>query len=112
MLKSNSLDQTFAALANPARRAILAQLATGQATVNELAKPLDMSLPAVSRHIKVLERARLIVRGQNAQFRPCTLNTKPLEALSLWTEQYRPIWEARFSQMDTVLKQVMEPKNE
>ena len=112
MLESLSLNETFAALANPTRRAILARLADGDATVNELAAPFDMSLPAVSKHIKVLERAGLIVQGQEAQYRPCTLNAVPLEALASWTEQYRHIWEARFDRMDNCLKQLKGPKNE
>ena len=94
------LSQTFAALANSTRRAILARLAEGEATVNELAEPFDMSLPAISKHIKVLERAGLITQGQKAQYRPCTIDVTPLEEISEWTEQYRHIWEARFDQMD------------
>ncbi len=112
MSHRSTLDATFSALAHPARRAILSRLAAGQATVNELAAPFDMSLPAVSKHIKVLEYAGLITRGQDAQFRPCTLNTEPLKALASWTDQYRPIWDARFDQMDTALKTLMEGKNE
>lgn len=104
----DSLDATFAALAHPTRRAILARLAEGQATVNQLAAPFDMSLPAISKHIKVLEDAGLITRGRNAQFRPCTLNPKALQAVSDWTEQYRHIWNARFDAMDTALKQLKE----
>jgi len=87
----DKLSQTFAALANSTRRAILARLAEGEATVNELAEPFDMSLPAISKHIKVLERAGLIIRGRNAQYRPCTIDTTPLQEISTWTEQYRPI---------------------
>ncbi len=112
MSDASTLNDTFAALANPTRRAILARLAEGDATVNELAAPFDMSLPAVSKHIKVLERAGLILQGQQAQYRPCTLNTVPLEALASWTEQYRHIWEARFDRMDNCLKQFGGPKNE
>ena len=103
MATENRLDETFAALAHPTRRAILAQLAQGAATVNELAAPYDMSLPAVSRHIKVLERSGLISRGQDAQFRPCTLNPEPLQRVATWAEQYRPIWEARFEKMEACL---------
>lgn len=106
MPDTNSLDTAFSALAHPARREILARLAHGHATVNELAAPFDMSLPAVSRHIKVLEKAGLITQGQDAQFRPCQLNAEPLKAVASWTEQYRPIWEARFDQMETCLKQL------
>ena len=94
------LSRTFAALANPTRRAILARLAEGEATVNELAEPFNMSLPAISKHIKVLERAGLITQGQKAQYRPCTIDVTPLIEVTNWTEQYRPIWEARFDRMD------------
>lgn len=100
------LDQTFAALANATRRAILARLAEGEATVNELAEPFNMSLPAISKHIKVLERAGLITQGQKAQYRPCTLDAAPLQEISTWTEQYRPIWEARFDRMDDYIRQL------
>ena len=99
MLTEQQLDDTFAALAHPMRRALLARLAQGGATVNELAAPFDVSLPAVSRHLKVLERSGLIRRGQDAQFRPCELNADPLREVVTWAEQYRPIWEARFDQM-------------
>ena len=102
----DSLSQTFAALASSTRRAILARLAEGEATVNELAEPFDMSLPAISKHIRVLERAGLITQGQKAQYRPCTIEVKPLEEISKWTEQYRPIWEARFNQMDNYINQL------
>ncbi|MCI0709988.1 MAG: metalloregulator ArsR/SmtB family transcription factor [Chloroflexi bacterium] len=100
------LDQTFAALSNSTRRAILARLAEGEATVNELAKPFDMSLPAISKHIKVLERAGLITQGQNAQYRPCTINVMPLQEVAEWTEQYRHIWEARFDRMEDHINQL------
>ena len=93
------LSETFAALANSTRRAILARLATGGSNVSDIAAPLNMSLPAVSKHIKVLERAGLIVRGRRAQFRPCTLDATQLEQVSTWAEQYRPVWEARFDRM-------------
>ena len=97
------LDATFAALANTTRRAMLARLAHGEATVNELAEPFALSLPAISKHLKVLERAGLVVRGQNAQYRPRTLDPAPLEEVSSWAEQYRPVWEARFDRMDQYL---------
>ena len=100
------LSQIFAALANSTRRAILARLADGEATVNELAEPFDMSLPAISKHIKVLERAGLITQGQKAQFRPCTIDVTPLKEISNWTEQYRHIWETRFDQMDDYINQL------
>lgn len=102
----DKLDKTFAALANVTRRAILARLADGEATVNELAEPFDMSLPAISKHIKVLERAGLITRGKTAQYRPCTINSAPLQEISNWTEQYRHIWETRFDRMDDYINQL------
>ena len=108
-IDEDRLSETFAALANSTRRAILARLAEGAATVNELAEPFDMTLPAISKHIKVLERAGLIVRGQRAQYRPCTLEPAPLEEISAWAEQYRPVWEARFDRMDDYLRQ-LEPQ--
>jgi DNA-binding transcriptional ArsR family regulator len=100
------LDQTFAALANSTRRAILARLANGEATVNELAEPFNMSLPAISKHIKVLERAGLVVQGQKAQYRPCTIDVTPLQEISSWTEQYRHIWEARFDRMEDYINRL------
>jgi DNA-binding transcriptional ArsR family regulator len=106
------LSQTFAALANSTRRAILARLAEGEATVNELAEPFDLSLPAISKHIAVLERAGLIVQGQKAQYRPCTIDGTPLEEVSTWTEQYRHIWEARFDQMDNYINQIKNRENQ
>jgi DNA-binding transcriptional ArsR family regulator len=102
----DKLSQTFAALANATRRAILARLAEGEATVNELADPFDMSLPAISKHIKVLERAGLITQGQRAQYRPCTIDVTPLKEVSRWTEQYRHIWEASFDRMDDYINQL------
>src|ERR1700704_661878 len=105
-LDEDRLDETFAALANSTRRAILARLADGAATVNELAEPFAMTLPAISKHIKVLERAGLVVRGHRAQFRPCTLNATRLEEISTWAEQYRPVWEARFDRMDDYIRQL------
>ena len=104
MTPDPDLDATFAALAHPARRAILARLAEGEATVNALAEPLQMSLPAVSKHIRVLEGAGLITRGKQAQFRPCRLNAAPLKDVAHWTEQYQHIWEARFDKMSDLLK--------
>ena len=100
------LSETFAALSNSTRRAILAQLAEGAATVNELAEPFAMTLPAISKHIKVLERAGLVRRGQRAQYRPCALDATPLEEVSSWAEQYRCVWEARFDRMDDYLNQL------
>jgi DNA-binding transcriptional ArsR family regulator len=106
------LSETFAALANSTRRAILARLAEGEATVNELAEPFDLSLPAISKHIKVLEQAGLITQGQRAQFRPCTIDVTPLREVSQWTEQYRPIWEARFERMDDYISRLTNKENE
>ena len=105
-LIERDLDETFAALANSTRRAILAHLSEGEATVNELAAPFDLSLPAISKHVKVLERAGLITQGQRAQYRPCTIETSPIEAVLTWAEQYRPIWEDRFDRMDTYVQQL------
>ncbi|WP_280238820.1 ArsR/SmtB family transcription factor [Nocardia abscessus] len=97
------LTETFAALANSTRRAILARLARGEATVNELAEPFEMTLPAISKHLKVLEQAGLVVRGQRAQFRPCGLNAGPIAEIANWAEHYRPVWEARFDRMSNHL---------
>lgn len=111
MSNNAQLDAVFAALSNSTRRAILARLAKGQATVNDLAAPFDMSLPAISKHIRVLEQAGLIIRGKNAQFRPCTLDTAPLEAVVAWTDQYRHIWDARFDAMDALLSNLKDPED-
>ncbi len=108
----DSLSQLFAALANPTRRAILERLAEGEATVNELAEPFDMSLPAISRHIRVLEETGLISQGQRAQYRPCTLDARPLREVAKWTEQYREIWEARFDRMDDYIRQLESKEKE
>ena len=102
----DKLSQTFAALANSTRRAILARLAEGEATVNELAEPFNMSLPAISKHIKVLEHAGLVTKGQKEQYRPCTIEVTPLQEISKWTEQYRHIWEASFDRMDDYINQL------
>ena len=112
MNNSDQLDATFSALAHPTRRAILAQLAQGEATVNTLAEPFEMSLPAISKHIRVLENAGLSKRGRNAQFRPCTLETAPLQAIAHWTDQYRHIWDARFDAMDRILMNMKDPKDD
>ena len=105
-LLDDRLDETFAALANPTRRAILARLADGAATVNELAEPFDLQLPAVSKHIKVLERAGLVVRGHEAQFRPVALDPAPLHAVATWVDQYRATWDTSFDRMDEYLAQL------
>lgn len=104
------LSETFAALASTTRRAILARLAEGEATVNELAEPFDISLPAISKHLKVLEKAGLVERGQRAQYRPVRLRPQPLAEVSSWAEEYRPIWEARFDRLDAYLE-TLEPKD-
>jgi DNA-binding transcriptional ArsR family regulator len=100
------LDVTFAALADPTRRAILARLASGEATVMELAKPFAMSQPAVSKHLQVLERAGLVSRGRDRQRRPRRLEAKPLAEATNWLEGYRRFWEARFEHLDTVLAEM------
>lgn len=109
VIDEDRLSETFAALASTTRRAILGRLADGAATVNELAAPFELTLPAVSKHIKVLERAGLVVRGHQAQYRPCALDAAPLETVSTWAEQYRPVWEARFDRMDEYLRQLQTP---
>ena len=106
VMKAAQLDATFAALADPTRRAILARLASGEATVNELAEPFDMSQPAISKHLKVLERAGLIVAGQDAQRRPRKLEAKPLAEAIDWIENYRKHWEAAFARLDAVLEEL------
>jgi DNA-binding transcriptional ArsR family regulator len=100
------LSKVFAALADPTRRAILARLAEGDATVNELAAPFSISLQAVSKHLKVLEAAGLITRGRDAQWRPCRLEPAPLHDVAAWTEQYRRHWEERFAHLDSYLRQL------
>ena len=102
------LDETFAALANSTRRAILAHLAEGEASVNEIAAPFDLTLPAISKHIKVLEHAGLITRGRRAQYRPCTLDADPLHSVSNWAEQYRHIWEHRFDRLDDYVRTIQQ----
>lgn len=107
------LDATFAALADPTRRAIVARLAEGDATVLELAEPFDISLPAISRHLKVLERAGLIRRGRDAQRRPCSLRVDSLREVAEWTEHTRRAWEARFERLDAYLRELQsEPTTE
>jgi DNA-binding transcriptional ArsR family regulator len=97
------LDAIFMALAHPARRAMLARLGRGEATVGELAQPLDMSLPAVTKHLKMLERAKLISRSKNAQYRPCRLEQAPFNAASGWIEEQREIWESRLDRLESYL---------
>jgi DNA-binding transcriptional ArsR family regulator len=98
------LNRTFAALADPTRRAILARLASGEASVTELAEPFAMSLPGISKHLKVLEGAGLIMRGREAQWRPCRLEPRPLKDAADWLEHYRHFWEASFDRLETYLK--------
>ena len=100
---ADRLSTTLAALADPTRRAILARLASGERSVNEIAAPFKMSLPAVSKHLKVLERAGLIARGRDAQWRPCRLNAEPLKQVSDWVERYRAFWEAGLERLDAYL---------
>ena len=104
------LDKTFAALADPTRRAILTRLATGDASVNELAAPFSMSQPAISRHLRVLERAGLISRGKHAQRRPRRLDAKPLAEANEWLERYREFWEANFRSLDSLLVELKSRK--
>ena len=103
-MPEDHLSLTLTALADPTRRAILARLALGETSVTELAAPFDMSLPAVSKHLKVLERAGLISRGREAQWRPCKLEPEPLKAVDTWLSDYRKMWEERFDRLDAYLK--------
>lgn len=105
-MASDSLSATLSALADPTRRAILARLSEGEATVGELAAPFDVSLPAISRHLKVLESAGLITRGREAQWRPCRLEAEPLKVIDGWLETYRRFWEGSFDKMDAYLAQL------
>lgn len=109
---ADQLSLTFSALADPTRRAILARLARGPAAVTELAAPFDMSLPAVSKHLKVLERAGLIERGREAQWRPCELKAKPLKDAAEWVERYRTFWEERLDRLDEYLRELQQKKRE
>jgi DNA-binding transcriptional ArsR family regulator len=105
-MQTDQLSTTFAALADPTRRAILARLATGECSVTELAEPFEMSMPAVSKHLRVLERAGLIARGREAQRRPCRIEAAPIKEVAEWAERYRVLWEARFDRLDTYLQQL------
>jgi DNA-binding transcriptional ArsR family regulator len=105
-MTDDQLSSTFAALADPTRRAILARLATGEATVNELAEPFPISLQAISKHLKVLERAGLITRGRDAQWRPCRLETVPLKTAADWIERNRELWQGRFDRLDEHLFEI------
>jgi DNA-binding transcriptional ArsR family regulator len=106
MVNSDSLTATFAALADPTRRAILARLASSEATVTELAKPFDMSMPAISKHLKVLENAGLIARSRDAQWRPCRLEAAPLKKIADWVDHYRRFWEDSFDRLDEYLTEL------
>ena len=106
MTRTERLDSTFAALADPTRRAILARLALGEASVTELAEPFEMSQPAISKHLKVLELAGLISRGRDAQRRPCKLEAGPLEEANKWLERYREFWEGSFNRLDALLEEL------
>jgi DNA-binding transcriptional ArsR family regulator len=103
---TDRLDRTFAALADPTRRAILARLAAGKASVTELARPFEMSLPAVSKHLKVLERAGLVARGRERQWRPARLEAEPLKEVAQWTERYRRFWEESYDRLDEYLDEL------
>ena len=109
-MTSDALSQTFAALADPTRRAILARLSTGICSVTELAEPFDMSLPAVSKHLRVLERAGLIDRHPDAQWRRCHINAAPLKDVVDWAEHYRELWEGRMDRLDSYLQQLQAKK--
>ena len=105
-MTSDALSATFSALADPTRRAILARLSGGEATVLELAKPFDISLPAISRHLKVLEQAGLISRGRDAQWRPCRIETGPIREIGSWVDRYRGLWDKSFDRMDRYLEEI------
>ena len=109
---AEQLSSTFAALADPTRRAILARLASGEATVTQLAEPFKVSLPAISKHLKVLERAGLIVRGRAAQWRPCRLEPAPLEGAAEWLEHYRQFWEGSFDRLDHHLREIQKGRRD
>jgi DNA-binding transcriptional ArsR family regulator len=102
-MTTDALSQTFAALADPTRRALLARLAQGEAPVTELARPFQMSLPAITKHLKVLQRAGLVSQGRRAQWRPCTLEAAPLRDAAAWMEEYRVFWEARLDRLEAYL---------
>src|SRR6185436_1961526 len=112
MTTADELSSVFAALADPTRRAILARLADGEASVNELAEPFPVSLQAISKHLKVLERAGLITRGKEAQWRPCRLEPSPLKEVVEWMEQYRRFWDERYERLDTYLRRMKQGETE
>ncbi len=110
-MQPDALSATFAALADPTRRAILARLASGETSVNELAQPFQISLPAISRHLKVLEHAGLITRGRDAQWRPCRIDARPLKEVAGWVEHYRAHWEESFDRLEAYLGQLKNKEN-
>ncbi len=110
-MPTDTLSTTFAALADPTRRSILSRLADGEATVNQLAEPFDMSLQAVSKHLKVLEHAGLISRGRDAQFRPCRLETEQLNGAVEWIERHRRMWEQRYDRLEHHLRDIQQPRS-
>ena len=110
MSSTDRLNTTFLALADPTRRAILARLALGEASVNELAEPFDMSQPAISKHLKMLERAGLVSRGRDAQRRPCRIEAQPLEAAYVWIERYRQMWDMSYARLDSLLDELKAAK--
>ena len=110
-MQTDTLSQTFGALSDPTRRSMLERLSRGEASVNELAEPFKLSLPAVSKHLKVLEKAGLISRGRRAQWRPCHLETRPMEAAQEWMDDFRKEWEQRFDRLETYLKTIQENQN-
>lgn len=112
-MSADKLSTTFSALADPTRRAILADLTTGEKTVSDLAEPFDMTMPAITKHLKVLEKANLIERSRKAQYRPCKLHPEPLKDIDEWMEQYRQFFEESFDRLDSYLKQIQaKDKNE
>lgn len=111
-MTTEQLDRTFSALADPTRRAILSRLVSGQASVTELAEPFQMSLPAVSKHLKVLDRAGLIVRGREAQWRPCRLDAGPLKEVADWVERYRRFWDESLDRLDDYLRELQRQNKE
>ena len=110
-MSADQLSATFSALADPTRRAILASLTTGEKTVSDLAGPFDMTMPAITKHLKVLEKAKLIERGRKAQYRPCKLQPEPLKAVDEWMDQYRRFFEESFDRLDEYLKQIQTKEN-
>ena len=110
-MSADQLSMTFSALSDPTRRAILARLASGETTVSDLARPFKMTKPAVTKHLKVLERARLIERGRDAQWRPCRLKSKPLRDAHDWIDQYRKFWEERLDRLEEYLRELQSKEN-